>query len=456
MTTLGNGRRRTADWQVQSVFDPDGGGHDFAYTIGLHDRGLPELHVWGRPSLGDDPGADWLFSPRDRYGLLNELAWRLIDGDLRVGDTWEEAYDEGLATVRFRLDPPGDRDDLEALGIHPDAEVMPVRWSLHRAPIGRPRPLSKRALLRARSDYAALLAGLPEVGDEVTVPPGWELPPTFEPGGEFGPLTLMVAGRVVELWSADAITTSNLIWAGVTAECGGSLTWPATIAAAVARSAGRVDEVERAREAAEAVVESRVMRPDWPAHVRELSDAMRLVPGEATPEQLHDSAMRVLTDLLWTVMATEVVADRLTSAQRLHGRGAWLTGLGPVGDLPGRQWRAPRPVLDRLLGALRSLDLDELLAVALRHRLSEDETYRDLADRLQGWAVVAPAGCPWRGGLDRLPACQALGRLDDLQEWATLVTSAATHLDRLRATDLAALTAPYLDLLPELPTVIRG
>ena len=85
MTALGHHHRRTPDWQVQSVFDPDGEGHDFAYTIGLHERGLPELHIWARPPIGDDPGEDWMFSCNDRCRILNEVAWRLIDGEVRVG-----------------------------------------------------------------------------------------------------------------------------------------------------------------------------------------------------------------------------------------------------------------------------------------------------------------------------------------------------------------------------------
>jgi len=60
-------------WTVQAVFDPDGAGGDFAYTIGLSERGLPELHLYARPSLGQDPGADWKFSCRDCCGILNEL-----------------------------------------------------------------------------------------------------------------------------------------------------------------------------------------------------------------------------------------------------------------------------------------------------------------------------------------------------------------------------------------------
>jgi len=65
-------------WQVQVVFDPDGTGADFAYTTGLHTRGLPELHIWARPSIGEDPGADWMLSTQDRGEVLNELAGLLV------------------------------------------------------------------------------------------------------------------------------------------------------------------------------------------------------------------------------------------------------------------------------------------------------------------------------------------------------------------------------------------
>lgn len=52
-------------WTVFTIFDPDGEGSDFAYTAGLAERGHPELHMWSRPSLGNDPGEDWKFSMRD-------------------------------------------------------------------------------------------------------------------------------------------------------------------------------------------------------------------------------------------------------------------------------------------------------------------------------------------------------------------------------------------------------
>jgi hypothetical protein len=175
-------------------------------------------------------------------------------------------------------------------------------------------------------------------------------------------------------------------------------------------------------------------------------------------------------------LATEVVADRLNSIQRLHGRGAWLTGLGPVGDLPGPQWRAPRRVIDRLLAVLRPLSARELLEISRRRDGEPFEGYWALADRLRGWAMVSPSGCPW-SVLDDLPGVLELKRsierkmkliaplqfanmpaprAVDLQEWATVMTSAACHRNRLAPSDVAALTAPFLDLLPELPAVIKG
>ena len=71
---------RTPTWTVQGVFDPDVKGQNFSYTIGLHDRGLPELHLWASPTDGDDPGEDWAFSHHDRCQILNELAFAVIDG----------------------------------------------------------------------------------------------------------------------------------------------------------------------------------------------------------------------------------------------------------------------------------------------------------------------------------------------------------------------------------------
>ena len=95
-------------------------------------------------------------------------------------------------------------------------------------------------------------------------------------------MTLLVAGRVAEFWCADAIQLSNLLWAGMSVEEGGYLTWPVTVAVAVARDLGRVAEQERAKKAATDVVECRTSQADWPQMLRELAAAIAFKPGEAT------------------------------------------------------------------------------------------------------------------------------------------------------------------------------
>ena len=450
MTTLGNTHDRIPDWQVTAVFDPDGKGKDFAYTVGLFERELPELHLWARPSLGDDPGADWKFSPRDCCGILNELAWQLIDREVTIGDTWQRAYDDGTVTARFRLDPPGDRDELEALGIAPGASVLPVRWSLHRRPIGRPRPLGKRGLQRATTEYAAILAGL---GDDASVPDGWTLTPTFVAAGELGPLTPMVTGRVAEFWSADAVTLSNVYLAGSVMDEGGGITWPIGRALAVARDFGRVEQANRTQDLARQLVESRLQQPGLE---EELIEVIGFRPSHGTPAQIHRALLDILTEVLWTVLSAEVVADGLTNTQRLHARGAWLTGLGPVGELPGPQWRAPRRVLDRLYAVLRPLGVATMIELVQRHCDEGLEDYQRMVGSALGWAVVAPAGCPWRNGLERLPGVFWPRPIVPLQQWATVMTSAACHRERLSADDVATLTTPFLDLVPQLPYVISA
>jgi hypothetical protein len=325
-----------------------------------------------------------------------------------------------------------------------------VRWSLHRRPIGRPRPLGKRGLQRATAEYAAILARL---GDDEAVPDGWTLAPTFVAGGEFGPLTPMVAARVAEFWSADAITLNNIYWAVGVMDEGGGITWPVARAYAIARDLGRVEQANKTEHLSRELVESRLRQPGLED---ELFEAIGFRPRHGTPQQIQRVLLESFTELMWTLLSAEVVADGLTAAQRLQARGAWLTGLGPVGELPGPQWRAPRRVLDRLYAVLRPLGLEAILELIRRHHDDDLEDYQRLAGAALGWAVVAPAGCPWRGGLERLPGVTWPRPIVPLQQWATVMTSAACHRERLSADDVATLTTPFLDLVPELPSVISA
>ena len=118
---------------------------------------------------------------------------------------------------------------------------------------------------------------------------------------------------------------------------------------------------------------------------------------------------------------------------------------------------------------LEPLDWDGLTwvsamhAVALRGGVLEAPGYHEVCGRLQSWALVSAAGCPWESLLARLPGWRAvldklpnavLSPVPELHEWATCLTSALTHPTRLSTEDLRTFAAPYQALLPQLPTVL--
>jgi hypothetical protein len=153
----------TPDWHIISVFDPDGGGRDFAYTVGLHSRGFPELFLWARPTDGDDPGADWKLSSLDLGHQLNDLGDQLTTGSIAPGSTIEVRFDDGATTATLRLQPAvaAHGASLDAFQMHPDATVSEVRWSLHRQPIGPRRPLDADETAAARDRLGLLIGAEP-------------------------------------------------------------------------------------------------------------------------------------------------------------------------------------------------------------------------------------------------------------------------------------------------------
>ena len=161
----------TPDWMVIAVFDPDGGGRDFGYTVGLHERGLPELFLWARPTDGDDPGADWQLSSHDICHQLNDLAAQLVAGTITPGSSTEVSYDGGATQATLTLQPAvaAHGGGLEAFQAHAHANVSEIRWSLRRPPVGPRRALDTHETVVARARLAALI-GAAEA-DVVTFPP---------------------------------------------------------------------------------------------------------------------------------------------------------------------------------------------------------------------------------------------------------------------------------------------
>lgn len=119
-------------WSVQAVFEPDST-YAFAYTIGMQDLGLPELHLTNYPTEGRDVGVDWHLSIHDLGSLLNHLGSQLMLGEVHIGDELDLQMDGGATTIRCRLDQPVAPETLEAWGAGPGTPVVPIRWSLHRS-----------------------------------------------------------------------------------------------------------------------------------------------------------------------------------------------------------------------------------------------------------------------------------------------------------------------------------
>jgi hypothetical protein len=460
-------------WQVQIVFDPDGTGADFAYTIGLHTRGLPELHIWARPTEGEDPGADWMLSTRDRGSVLNELAGLMVAGHLDVGSEVTREYDGGHTRVVYRIDPPGDREELQAFGVPEGVDVLPVRWELHRAPEGPLRPLAAEAELGALQLYAELTS---PGGARRRAPRGWQLPtePTFEPAQPFGPLTPLVLARAAQLWQADENTLVTLLRAAAKVDFYYSLTHAITVASAVARPHGRSAALTCLHERAHELVESMTMAPAaqrrWRSVARAFDPEWWQELDRAGRQRLERNLAGLLHDVTLSCLAVEAVADVADDELRLAGRGPWERGFSGHRFPCSPEWEASAEVLEVIRGLLVSVDARGLTTIAGMHtiamtgRVEGADNYPDLCDRLLGWATVSAAVCP-RRLLDDLPAWRPVTTAfagatvvapPELHEWATCLAAALTHRMRLSADDVRTFTSLYEEDLPRLSALVNG
>lgn len=329
-------------WIVNAIFDPDGGGADFSYTEGLAARGHPELHIWARPTDGLDPGEDWHFSQRDTCVLLNDLAWRLLDGTLRVGDRWEETYDGGLVTVRFEVGEPVEAASVEAFGAR-DAPVLPVRWSLDRPPVAPPRALAAAQRVALRSEYDELCALLPPGG---VAPPGWALPGRFSAGPRqpYGPRHTMVLARAAQLFSGDVSFWYRLMMSAMLQHQQAPAGHAIAVAHAAARGAGRRDALVRLEEAVHR------LRTDlgltWA--VDEVGAALRALLGPVVDEELREAWLDAAGASIESCLLVEAVADEVPDQALTLGQGAVRSSLTTDGRAPGPEWLAPQGVLDRV------------------------------------------------------------------------------------------------------------
>ncbi|WP_099020827.1 DUF4262 domain-containing protein [Mycolicibacterium palauense] len=94
----------THGWAVIGVFPTSAeDGPPFSYTVGLTDRGLPELAIYGLP-------------PHTAHGVLNAAARKALDhGQLPCGEPLSEVLAGGLTVVALTMDDTDDLTTVRAL-----------------------------------------------------------------------------------------------------------------------------------------------------------------------------------------------------------------------------------------------------------------------------------------------------------------------------------------------------
>ena len=243
-------------WKVIAVFDPDGTGSDFAYTVGLADRGCPELHVWARPTDGDDPGVDFMLSQRDTGGLLSGWAAELLAGTLLPGDTREVPLDAGATRAIFTAADPCAPEGLDAFAVAPGAQVIAMRWVLERAPVGPRTAVSAAERDRICAEVLRLdLHEVPGVGGSWTGQlRSTETDISVDPSQLYGPRTTLVLTRAAWLANADVDCLADLLNAAMYSEEDVPAKQLLALNGAAARRVGLVDSLAAVQDLVDEVI----------------------------------------------------------------------------------------------------------------------------------------------------------------------------------------------------------
>lgn len=447
---------REPSWQVLAVFHNEDDSRDFAYTVGLADHGLPEVHMWARPNAGEDPGHDWRFSSRDAAAILNELAWRLIDGRVRPGDTYSRRFDAGMVQVTFELGEPVEAGSLDAYQAEPSA-VIPLRWSLHRVPEGVLVGMDADAIAVAEAEYARLGAdfGRSEgVPGEIWVPPSV---PSWDPHQRWGPRTPLVAVHAARIAGFSTEDMIGLVNVAFPVEAAGSAGYPQLVARAAARGVGRSGALDQLAEDVSTLVDEIGItwsRAAWPA-ARDWLDS----DGSDEPFPEED-LRRMVKSILTSHLLTVAVADQLTTDQELTGTGPVSFAATIQGLPPDERWHAAPHIIAVVRGLLT--DVDATVAAARAWRLADDEPVMAAGGDLQVAAIHGPSMFPRLS--EALPApllrdvrqAALAHRVTEavVQSWLSVLATVLTHRANLQDETVDVVNRVGL-AMPGLATVLN-
>ncbi len=159
--TIFDDRLSPRTWRIQTISDPPGE-PSFGYTVGLARYGLHDLHLASRPSLGCDPGADYVLGQRAIARVLDDVAAAMVADALSLGDDVDVQLDAGLSTAYLEVGAPVPAGWVEALRASSDA-VVPLQWALVRCPVGADPGLPPEELDGWRRRTKELVARTPSV-----------------------------------------------------------------------------------------------------------------------------------------------------------------------------------------------------------------------------------------------------------------------------------------------------
>lgn len=463
-------------WQVICVVDPDGGGSDFGYTVGLTTHGLPELHLWARPTDGHDPGADWSFDPAERGLLLNRFAEEALAGQVRPGHQIQETFDAGTAAVKFLFGDPCAPDTLDAFEVPPGATVIPIRWSLERSPQGALTGFDPDAHTEALDAYCDIVAEL-DAGRVAALPARWQPQPvenvSFAADQPLGPATALVLARAAQVATAERDTLVEFLHLAMVAGHAVSPRHVLALTASAARPVGRSEAIQATLDAAEQLTHLLTRDPQrvpaWRAVLDQFTgpDATR-----AEWDRFAEVGESVLRHAVAALLCTEVVADVSDAETITAGYGPWLAAYSdnPIAS-PGPAWDAPTACSQAVRDLLAGLTKPELLALADAHHAAmlddTDTRFAELFWWLRAQAVIGPAAAqPLTELLEGTPAGEAVwflatlpSRADELTALHAVVATLTAMFavgDRLDPVDRDIVLTAYLPALPALRDLLTG
>ncbi len=443
-------------WRVQFVFDNDAMTEDFAYTVGLADHGLPELHIMAAPrqEFSDSP---WVLSAHDCASQLNQLARMLIDGGLTSGDAIECTYDGGTTTVVWTPGDPTTPDVVQAYCADPSATVIPITAQLLPAPVEQLADLTASEESRWRDELEQLLTEAIPNRRGLRGFHAPKLDASFYCGQEYGPLTPLVRARAHAVSQATPDILADLLVRTLeTDRCFGSRA-VLGIAYSHAKLASREPAAWSAEELAVTLVKSfrgpRADSPTW----RSLMALTGFTAADDSGD-IRQGLSGALVHVIAAMLVATTVVDRLDEGARLAAFGPWSSARLSSDICPDHEWWAPRHIVDRIRSQVEELTWDEIDSLVARWDTIRDG---DLMMLLRGLAVTGRRACPpasdlLAGSLAGVRAAFAPDINWHLSEFLCCATALLSERANFSADDVHKFCGPLGAVLPHLETSMNS